>query len=142
MRAVGSENICLILDSLAAHRSQSVSSALADLNIRVLYVPGGLTAVLQPIDLGINAPFKHWVRENWSASYGTERSTMQEKRVFISRLVDQSWQQIRQETVSNSFACLLRSNESRIMQDTIAQVSEEQDRQEVASILCGLSAPL
>ena len=63
IQTVGNSHLWLVLDSLSAHRTAAVVSALATRQIQTVYIPGSLTGDLQPLYLGINSPFKHWLRE-------------------------------------------------------------------------------
>jgi hypothetical protein len=52
-------NLCLVLDSMAAHRTACVSDVIEQIWIKKIIMPGGLTGYLQPLDVAINSPFKH-----------------------------------------------------------------------------------
>ena len=56
----------LVLDSYPAHRTQEVSEALLERNVDVVYIPGGCTALAQPVDVSIAKPFKDAVRDTWA----------------------------------------------------------------------------
>ncbi len=43
----------------------SVTNAIADLDIEIISIPGGCTGLCQPLDVGINKPFKARVRALW-----------------------------------------------------------------------------
>ena len=43
----------------------SVTDAIADLGIEIIRIPGGCTGLCQPLDVGINKPFKAQVRALW-----------------------------------------------------------------------------
>lgn len=101
--------ICLILDSLVVHRTQSVLNAIESLGVTVLHIPGGLTSYIQPMDVGVNAPFKHWIREEWSALEIDHQLSPAGKRVRISQICSASWDRITPETICNSFNNLLSS---------------------------------
>ena len=45
-----------------------VVSKIAELGIKVIHIPGGCTGLCQPLDVGVNKPFKaciHWQWEEW-----------------------------------------------------------------------------
>ena len=44
----------LMLDSYKCHLLQSVVTVIQDLGVEVEHIPGGLTGLCQPIDVGIN----------------------------------------------------------------------------------------
>ena len=43
----------------------SAVSQIASLGIEVIHIPGGCTGLCQPLDVGINKPFKARVRRQW-----------------------------------------------------------------------------
>ena len=53
------------MDSVSAHKADSVKDQLKDLNTHIAIIPGGLTKILQPLDLTVNRVFKSKVRERW-----------------------------------------------------------------------------
>ena len=56
----------LMLDRYSCHLMDTVKTQIADLGIDVLYVPGGCTSLAQPLDVGINKPFKDRIRAKWN----------------------------------------------------------------------------
>ena len=55
----------ILLDSYRCHLMPSVVDAIKDLGIEVIHIPGGCTGLLQPLDVGLNKPFKVRVRASW-----------------------------------------------------------------------------
>lgn len=55
----------LLLDSYKCHLMSSVVTAIQELGIEVEHIPGGLTGLVQPVDVGINKPFKNRIRRMW-----------------------------------------------------------------------------
>jgi hypothetical protein len=109
-------SFCLVLDSLSSHHTEAVLSRLSLLRIVILFIPGGLTRHIQPVDVGINAAFKHWIRERWATEPQNEFVTSSMKRVRISSIIAEAWQEITSETVSHSFhpllsGCVINSGE-------------------------------
>jgi DDE superfamily endonuclease len=49
----------LFLDSYKCHLMSSVVTKIQDLGIEVNHIPGGCTGLTQPVDIGINKPFKN-----------------------------------------------------------------------------------
>jgi hypothetical protein len=43
----------------------SVVGKISELGIEVIHIPGGCTGLCQPLDVGMNKPFKHRVRDLW-----------------------------------------------------------------------------
>ena len=54
-----------ILDSYHCHMMNSVVNAIQDLGVEVKHIPGGCTSLCQPVDIGINQPFKAYLCQAW-----------------------------------------------------------------------------
>ena len=48
----------LFLDSYCCHMMNLVVNVIQDLGVEVEHIPGGCTSLCQPVDIGINKPFK------------------------------------------------------------------------------------
>jgi DDE superfamily endonuclease len=55
----------LLLDSYRCHMMASVVTRNQELGIEVENIPGGCTSLCQPVDIGINKPFKNRIRDQW-----------------------------------------------------------------------------
>ena len=55
----------LFLDSYRCHMMNSVGNAIQDLGVQVKHILGGYTSLCQPVDIGINKPFKAFLRKAW-----------------------------------------------------------------------------
>jgi hypothetical protein len=45
----------------------SVVNAIQELGVEVEHIPGGCTSLCQPVDVGVNKPFKSRMRNQWDA---------------------------------------------------------------------------
>jgi DDE superfamily endonuclease len=57
----------LFLDSYRCHMMASVVGAIHELGVEVEHIPGGCTGLAQPVDVGINKPFKNRIRQQWES---------------------------------------------------------------------------
>ncbi|KAI2512695.1 pogo transposable element with KRAB domain [Fragilaria crotonensis] len=55
----------LFLDSYRCHMMASVVGMIQDLGVEVEHIPGGCTSLCQPVDIGVNKPFKNRIRQQW-----------------------------------------------------------------------------
>ena len=55
----------ILLDAYQCHMMALVTDAIAELGIEIIHIPGGCTGLTQPLDVGINKPFKSRVRVLW-----------------------------------------------------------------------------
>ena len=56
----------LVWDSFRAHLSDNVKRVLKTPRTDVAVIPGGMTSLLQPLDVGVNKPFKDNLRQYWN----------------------------------------------------------------------------
>ena len=64
VRAMGAP-VILFLDSFSAHKTAGVAQALQNLGVQLHIIPGGITGNCQPVDVGINKPFKKYCKDEW-----------------------------------------------------------------------------
>ena len=55
----------LLLDSFKVHQTQQVVQAIEETGCELDFIPGGCTGLAQPLDVGINKPFKNRIRGRW-----------------------------------------------------------------------------
>ena len=56
----------LVWDMFQSHLTDNSKTHLACNNSNIAVIPGGLTSVLQPLNVSLNKPFKCNVREQWN----------------------------------------------------------------------------
>ena len=52
----------LLVYAFEAHETKSVKTAFVKENTNLAVIPGGLTSILQPLDVALNKPYKDGVR--------------------------------------------------------------------------------
>jgi hypothetical protein len=52
-----------LVDHFSVHLSSQFVNSANDLGVDVDFVPAGYTCILQPVDVGVNAPFKAAIRD-------------------------------------------------------------------------------
>ena len=57
-RALLKKKSLLVWNHFGAHKTNKVKEKLKDINAKQAVIPGGLTSVLQPLDVVLNKPFK------------------------------------------------------------------------------------
>ena len=56
----------LVLDAFRCHNSAPTKEVLREYNTDLVMIPGGMTSILQPLDVGVNKPFKDGLRRCWT----------------------------------------------------------------------------
>ena len=110
----GPHSIALLLDSFSVHQSSQIRSKITSLNIEVITIPGGLTGMMQPLDVGINAPFKHWIAESAIEDGDMATRTASDIRYATAVSVSHAWDRISVETIINSFNRVLFVNADEV----------------------------
>ena len=75
-RGLVREKSLLVWDKFSAHLTHGVSDAVKATNTDVTVIPGGLTGILQPLDVSINTPFKDRLRKRWVHWMATDQYTI------------------------------------------------------------------
>lgn len=100
----------LIMDSMSSHKLLSVKRFLLDnTGTLVSIIPGGLTKLLQPLDLTINHVFKLFLRREWEswmreniASY-SGGSMLKPTVTTICLWISKAWDAVKDTTIQNAF---------------------------------------
>ena len=102
----------LILDKAPSHYNDKISNEFNINRTNYIYIPGGLTRYLQPLDIGINMPFKKalqfkYIEEKTLNFSGNNKIlvNIKQKREHIIDVVNTIWNgsEIKKETIINSF---------------------------------------
>ncbi|GFU21720.1 pogo transposable element with KRAB domain [Trichonephila clavipes] len=129
----------LIMDSMRAHIKDSVKAeAKKNIGAELSVIPGGLTKILQPLDISVNRSFKSHVRgcwENWMleglhtcTKGGNMRRTSYTE---VAECVDKSCKSVKVSTIRSGFIKARIVSESREITD-----SEDSDaKNELSDIL-------
>jgi len=58
--------VILLLDTAPCHKGNDLNDLLKETNIELLYIPGGCTSFLQPLDITLNQKVKRHIKEFYS----------------------------------------------------------------------------
>lgn len=104
------EKSLLVWDMFKCHLMDSVVAQLRSQKTDIAVIPGGLTSIVQPLDVCLNKPFKDYMRDLWSnwmiegektfTKGGSMRAPTLET---LCEWIVQAWGTIRLETVVYSF---------------------------------------
>ena len=62
---LGRRKSLIVYDAFEAHVTDAMKAAFKRENTDLAVIPGGLTSILQPLDVSLNKPFKDGVRRRW-----------------------------------------------------------------------------
>ena len=100
----------LVWDQFSAHKTDKVKARLKLLKTTQAVIPGGLTSMLQPLDVVLNKPFKDRMRQKWMAWMCTDDKELTKggnlKRPRLSMVITWikgAWEDIPAEMVKKSF---------------------------------------
>jgi hypothetical protein len=97
----------LILDNFSVHKCASVQTILEQANIDAIFIPGGLTPILQPLDVGINKALKDKIRDaygRWARNtFNLDVGLGKPHRRDVAQWVSYAWGEISEESIRNSF---------------------------------------
>ena len=140
----------LVWDQFRAHKTEKVKEKAKEIQTTQAMIPGGLTSILQPLDVVLNKPFKDRVRKRWMTWMASDDKELTKggnlKKPSISLVtswVKSAWDEIPAEIVVKSFLKTGISNSMDGTQDdelwTESQEdgSEEDDTEEDDTYLAG-----
>jgi hypothetical protein len=100
----------LIMDSFSAHLSKEVKEKLRSNNISVAVVPAGCTSECQPLDVGVNKPFKDRMRIRWTRFINDANAPLTARGNFarpslrtLLLWMKESWDEITPSMIKNAF---------------------------------------
>lgn len=107
----------LVLDSFRGHCTDAVKARLAETSTDLVIIPGGMTSMLQPLDVCLNKPFKahvkrlyaQWMADGIYALTPTGRVRRPDIPLLCQWIVD-AWKAIPADLVRKSFKKCAISN--------------------------------
>ena len=113
--------------------TESVKAAIARENTNLAVFPGGLTSLLQPLDVSLNKPFKDNVRKRWMqwmahgihdfTAGGRQKKPSEE---LICSWISEAWHEIPREMIVGSFLkCGITNNLDGSENDLVYEPSED-----------------
>jgi hypothetical protein len=107
------KNILLLYDNFRGHKTKKVTDFLETQLplVEVLLLPPHTTPFLQPLDVGINKPFKayinkkyiHWLIETVDNNKEFPRLEKKDRNILLINWIFESWNNINDNMIKNSF---------------------------------------
>ena len=100
--------MCMLLDSLRAHWVATVKERHDELGFAMEKVPGGMTYLNQPINVGIAKPFKCGIRAKWrdymmSCCEGGSATFKKPSRELVAHWVSSVWNNMSLDIIRSSW---------------------------------------
>lgn len=130
----------LVLDSFRGHTTDEMKTALKRLNTDLVVIPGGMTSMLQVIDVVVNKPFKDKLKEyynEWMINgehFFTRNGNL--KKPSIRNLCEwilQAWEQISPQSIVAGFKKCCISNALDGSEDDLLWEIEVENRSDLDS---------
>ena len=98
----------LFLDSYCCHMMESVVVRIQELGVeQVEHIPGGCTYLCQPVDVGVNKPFKARIRQEWENHMVAQglnyEATPSPKRIDIVNWAIKGLENLSEEIICNAW---------------------------------------
>lgn len=116
----GGELTMMIIDQFAVHLMPSVKKAIEDCGTIVEFIPKGYTSCLQVCDIGLNKPFKDYMRAAVNEWMVVNNAEERPQRPTVSHWIDHAWKRISHSTIINTWAHIkladrITSNEEAVV---------------------------
>lgn len=93
----------LILDEATSHLTRAVKHSIAECGTELEIIPGGYTSKLQVLDVGLNKPFKGYVRECVEDFVDDAPAGAKPKRQDVSHWIKNAWERLSPEMAINTW---------------------------------------
>ena len=97
------EESYLLLDEYEVHKMGWVLRTFADLNTEVDFVLAGRTSELQVLDVGINKPFKDYVKRKYDDFIINKQPRERVTRLRMTQWIAEAWNEVKEETIFNTW---------------------------------------
>jgi len=136
----------LVMDSFEGHKTELVKENCRKSKCDLAIIPGGLTSVVQPLDVCVNKPFKDKLRNKWnqwmtsgSASLTKNGNLKKPDYGVMCQWIIDCWNEIPESLVIKSFkkcgiSNLMNGSEDNLLYETEDENNNEDNNDEVVSI--------
>ena len=103
------EETVLLRDCFSVHLMEEIVARLESLNVHQVVIPPGMTGELQPLDVGINKPFKDYVKDEYrrrrmkNISFTAKGYIKKPGKKEFLQFVSKAWDKVSESVVRNSF---------------------------------------
>ena len=124
----------LVLDAFRCHRDENTKKLLkAQHNTDIAIIPGGMTSILQPLDVSVNKPFKVLMRKRWQQwmedgdhTFTAGGKMRKVTELMICQWIKDAWKELDISCIVNGFKKTCISNKLDGSEDDLLWNDEEQ----------------
>ena len=134
-RAFLNQPSMLVIDAFKGHLTDSVKNQLRKMKTELVVIPGGMTSVMQPMDVSVNKPFKDSLRQQYLNLIADPARVLTEtgkiKRApppEVARWVSAAWKAIPESIIVRSFKKCYISNALDGSEDDILWEDNGEDK--------------
>jgi DDE superfamily endonuclease/CENP-B N-terminal DNA-binding domain len=103
VRSKNGRSTIVILDEFSAHLTSSTKDALEALGCHLVTIPGGYTWRLQVMDVGLNKPFKDYLRDEYDRWQEGADAFDTPDRTDVAKWIKNSFDQLTQSSIRNTW---------------------------------------
>lgn len=143
-RRPGADRGLLVLDAFRCHRSEAVKNILKETHqTDIAIIPGGMTSVLQPLDVSVNKPMKVALRQKWNSwmsgdqhTYTAQGRMRKPELDTICTWIKEAWEELDPQIIVRAFkkCCISNaldgSEDDILWEETPSTSTEDSDTEE------------
>lgn len=138
--AVFNKPSMLVWDSFKAHLTDKVKDKCREIKTKMAVIPGGLTSMLQPLDVSLNKPFKDRLKSKWIDWMASEDKAVTKggnlkkvDLVTVAQWVKDAWSEIPSELIVRAFKKCCISNSMDGSEDDLVYEDENSSTESIGS---------
>jgi transposase-like protein len=97
------EKTYLLMDDFSVHKMGECVNAVKMCGSDVDHITPGYTSGLQVLDVGINKPFKGYVRDKWEEFMVNNVENRKAQREDVAKWIEAAWEKVTVETIRNTW---------------------------------------
>ena len=96
-------NTYLLMDEFSVHLMTDCVRAIQDCGTEIDYILGGYTSKLQVLDVGVNKPFKDYIKDCYERFMVENGDGAKVSRTHVAKWVDEAWNRVSSDTICNTW---------------------------------------